>query len=378
MINFDQAATSFPKPEEVVDKYIDIVKNYGVNSNRGFNDQSIYISEQIYLTREKISNFFDGYGAKNVIFTPSITYAINMVLRGFLKRGDHVLISSIEHNAVARVISHMKMDTGISFDVIPADNNGVMDVDSIEKLIKSNTKAIVSTFGSNIIPIVNPICEIGKICKKNGLKFIVDTAQGGGIIKISMKKNNIDVLCFTGHKSLYGLQGSGGFIIEDEMAELINPIICGGTGSRSEDVIMPNILPDKFEPATLNAPAIISLKEGINFIEKVGIENIYDHEMSLTRYFIHALKRDKYVKLIGDYEDPKLPLVLIQTKTMDEAIYASELANKGVSTRVGLHCCPMGHKCIGTYPRGGIRFSFGYFNNIDEVVECLNVIRSVI
>lgn len=378
MINFDQAATTFPKPIEVIEKYVDIVKNYGVNYNRGFSENEIYIASEIFDTRQVISNFFDGYGADNVVFTSNVTVALNMIIRGYAKKGDHILISALEHNAVYRTVHSLFKEGIITYDIIPADIYGEMELGSLHNLIKENTTMLIATMGSNICPILNPIEKIGEYTNSKGIKFIVDAAQGAGIIDLSMKKCKIDALCFTGHKSLMGLQGSGGFLVTTEFANDIKPIICGGTGSKSSLIDMPKDMPDKFEAGTMNVAGIIALKEAIKFIEKVGIKNIYDHEMRLFESFIRKLKKMENYELIG-YKDKYrgLPVICIYNKNIDSGILADKLAQKNITTRVGIHCAPLAHKTLGSYPKGGVRFSFGYFNTIEEVDICIDVLKHI-
>ncbi len=375
-VYFDNAATTYPKPESVADAVYDYIKNNGANIGRGIYKSALSAAEKVYETRELIAELFNAENTDNVIFTANVTEALNMVIKGFLKPGDHVLVSSMEHNAVMRPLTQL-LDYGITFERIPSEKNGTMCEDMIAPLIKSNTKAIITTHASNVCGTIMPIEKIGGICRKYGLKFIVDTAQTAGTEKIDMQKCNISALCFTGHKGLYGPQGTGGFVLTDEMAEMLEPLISGGTGSISDKETVPDFCPDKFEAGTLNILGIYGLNEGIRFINSVGIDNIKRHELMLTEQFIMGINRLDTLKIAGingtENRTAVVSIVGNDTKR-DMSELAAYLEKCGIMLRIGMHCAPNAHKILGTFPSGTLRFSFGYFNKPEEVdytLECM-------
>lgn len=380
-IYLDNGATSYPKPQEVPAAVLDYMINCGTNINRGGYQSAYDLEGTVFETREMLTQMFDGPDCKNVVFTKNITESINVILKGYLEDGDHILCSSLEHNAVMRPLVQME-DSGIEFSRIPANEFGELDVDAIEGLIRPNTKAIIMTHASNIVGTVNPLAEVGKICRKHGLRFIVDSAQTAGILPISMRDMNIDVLCFTGHKSLLGPQGIGGFIIQEDMVDEVTPLLTGGTGSVSHTEVTPDFMPDKYEPGTMNLPGIVGLHAGLKWIQDRGLENIAEHELGLTKRFIDGLKPLEdagHVKIFGlKGKENRVGVVSIQTLKIDCADAAFRLDFEyGIMTRVGLHCAPNAHKTIGSFPTGTIRFSFGNFNTEEDVDAAIRALTEI-
>ena len=389
-IYLDNGATTFPKPKEVADAVYEYITCCGANINRGGYQEAYDLEGTVFETREMLTDMFDGPDCKNVVFTKNVTESLNVVLKGLLKPGDHILCSSMEHNAVMRPLVQLEKQ-GIEFSRIPGTEAGELVLDAVEGMIKPNTKAIVMTHSSNICGTINPIKEVGEICHKHGLKFIVDSAQSAGILPISMKEMHIDALCFTGHKSLLGPQGTGGFIITEEMVPLIDPILSGGTGSISHTEEIPDFMPDRFEPGTMNLPGIVGLNAGLNWIKDKGIDAICEHELALTKRFIDGLlplEESGDVRICGlkecyaEKDGVKVPVrtgvVSIQTLKVDCADAAFRLDFEyGIETRVGLHCAPNAHKTLGTFPTGTIRFSFGIFNTTEEVDKALAAIKEI-
>ena len=285
-----------------------------------------------------------------------------------------MLVSSLEHNAVMRPLNQLTK-IGVSFDRLPCDSDGKTIFD--KNMIKENTKAVIINHASNVFGTVSDIEEIGKICSENGLKFIVDSAQSAGTIPISMKKCHIDVLCFTGHKGLYGPQGIGGFIISDDMAEKTEPLISGGTGSQSDLETVPDFMPDRFEAGTLNIPGIYGLREGLKFINETGIKTIADKELLLTKLFIESIEQIPNYKIIGSKTVKNRTATVSVTANTDMANAAFILEKQfGIMTRVGMHCAPNAHKVMGTFPSGTIRFSFGFFNTEEEIMYAVEALKS--
>lgn len=378
-IYFDQASTSFPKPACVIESMTDYMTNIGCNISRGSYTDAFSALETVYETRLKLANHFDFPFAKNVIFTQNITYAMNFIIKGLFQSGDHILVSAMEHNAVMRPLVQLQ-HSGVSFSRMPCNTLGELDLEQIESLILPETKAIILTAASNVCGTIMPLQEVGEICQKHQLLFIVDTAQLAGFQHISMKQMHIDILAFTGHKSLLGPQGIGGFICTDEAAKRMKPLITGGTGSRSDSEEMPSFLPDKFEGGTLNIPGIYGLYAGLNHIETLGLNTIQRKEMELTQYFIQELQSIDKLHIIGKMGiENRTSVISIQTTTIDEASLAAHLNDQyQIMTRVGLHCAPHAHQTLGTFPQGTLRFSFSYSNTIEEIQYAISAIQTIL
>lgn len=377
-IYFDQAATSFPKPSGVPEAMTYYMTEVGCNVNRGSYSGAYSAEDVVFGAREQLTELFHGDDCKNVVFTANITTSLNILLKGLLLPGDHILVSSMEHNAVMRPLQQLKK-IGVTFDRIPCDMQGRLDLDALYKLLKPATKAVVCTHASNVCGTLLPFMEIGDFCHKNGLFFIADTAQTAGAFPVDMEKMHIDALAFTGHKSLLGPQGIGGFLLREPMISKIEPLLTGGTGSISHTEETPAFMPDRFEPGTLNIPGIYGLSASLTYLKETGISNILDKELRLTRLFLDGIKENKKVRLIGlsDTTD-RAPVVSVQINDMDLAKAAYKLdANYHIQTRVGLHCAPSAHQTLHTYPAGTIRFSFGHQNTEEEVFYALNALEEI-
>ena len=377
-IYLDNASTSFPKAPTVATAMSDYITNRGININRGSYALAYDVEDIIYTTRQRLNTLFNGHDPSYVIFTQNVTMSLNMVIKGLLKAGDHVLVSSMEHNAVMRPLTQL-LDKDITFDTIPCDSTGSIQMKSIEPLIRPNTVALIINHASNVCGTIQPLESIGPICKAHNLQFIVDAAQTAGVIPIDVKACHIDALCFTGHKGLLGPQGIGGIILTKEMAQNLTPLIAGGTGSFSHLETMPTHMPDAFEAGTLNLPGIIGLNEGLSYIESQRMENIHNHELALTQAFLEGLQSIDVVNIIGkqDIQD-RTAVVSITIDGMDPASIAYELESTyHIMTRVGLHCAPRAHQTLGTDPEGTVRFSFGYANTIEDIEAALSALRAI-
>lgn len=381
-IYLDQASTSFPKAPSVADAVYQYLSGFAVNVNRGCYNAAYSVEEQVYETREQLCRLFHFPNCKNVIFTSNITASLNILLKGFLKKGDHVLVSSMEHNAVMRPLVQLEKE-GISFDRIPCLHDGSMCPDSAESMIRPDTKALICLHASNVCGTLMPVRELGQICRRHGIAFILDSAQTAGIIPIDMEEMCIDALAFTGHKGLRGPQGIGGFLIRDELAAKTEPLLSGGTGSISHTEEIPGFLPDRFEPGTPNLPGILGLHAALSDLEHGSMESDFRHEMELTQYFIDGISRldpkETHIRIIGKKDTQnRCAVVSIQTLQMDMAQAAYELDSEyGIMTRVGLHCSPNAHRTLGTYPSGTIRFSFGPENTKEELDTALRALAEI-
>lgn len=380
-VYLDNGSTSYPKAPGVSDAVKFFMDEVGANVNRGGYESAYSAEDVIMETREMLKDLFHFTKGKtkNVIFTPNITYSLNYIIKGWLKKGDHVLVSSMEHNAMMRPIVQME-ELGVTFDRIPCNSDGEMLVDEIQALIKPETKGILTLHGSNVCGALMPLEKIGQICAENNIKFIVDAAQTAGVVPIDMEKMNIDILAFTGHKSLLGPQGIGGFLICDEMAKVVDPFVTGGTGSVSDSEIQPHFLPDKYESGTPNIPAIYGLNASLKYIIKCGIDNIRQKELDLAAAFLDEMRKIPSVRIVGpNRNDNRAPVVSLDFIDRDNAEVAFALENNfGIATRTGLHCAPNAHKTLGTYPQGTVRFSFGHFNSFDDVNYAVDAIKSIL
>ena len=381
-IYLDNGATSFPKPKEVADAVYTYMAGNGCNINRGCYSGAYDTEMTVFECREKLMTLFGGTDPANVVFTKNITESLNVVLKGYLKPGDHVLVSAMEHNAVMRPLVQLT-ETGVSFSRIPCDREGNLDLAAMEGLLTEHTKAVIMLHASNVCGTVMPFYEIGQFCKQHGLTFIADTAQTAGILPIHMEEMNIDVLCFTGHKGLMGPQGIGGFILKPHMVSKLTPLLSGGTGSISHTEEIPTFMPDRFEPGTMNLPGIMGLHAALCWLEDKGIQTIHEKEVKLTALFLQGLlpmEEEGKLRIVGKKDTKnRTGVVSILPLRMDPSSLADSLdQDYGIQTRVGLHCAPSAHKTLGTYPEGTVRFSFGYFNTEEDVKEALSALQALL
>lgn len=377
-IYFDNGSTSWPKAPGVAEAMSELLTRGAFNINRG-NYEGAYEVEGIVLeTREKLAKMFHCKDSKRVLFSPGITHSLNYFIKGFLKAGDHVIVSGIEHNAVMRPLHQMEA-CGVTYDIAATAEDGSVTAEAVESLVKPKTKAVIISHASNVCGTVLPIEAIGQVCKKHDLFFVVDSAQSAGTIQIDMEKCGIDFLAFTGHKGLLGPQGIGGFLISEKLDEQMVPYIAGGTGSQSDSLDMPMNLPDKYESGTMNLPGIIGLHAALSYIEETGIEYIHDKKMELTAYFLEKLREFPNIRVVGkqDVQD-RVAVVSLDFQGEDNAIIAFELEqNYGIMTRVGLHCAPIAHQSLHTYPQGTVRFAFSASNTKEEIDRCIDGFREL-
>ncbi|MFH1288706.1 MAG: aminotransferase class V-fold PLP-dependent enzyme [bacterium] len=366
MIYMDNAATSFPKPEAVYQKMDYYMRHIGGNPGRSGHQMAIKADEMVYQTREKIKKIFNISDSENIIFTANATMSLNFGLKGILDKGDEVISSSLEHNSVCRPLSSLKKK-GVKINWIPCSKEGFLDPDDIKKAITKKTKLVVINHASNVAGTIAPIKEIGNITKKYGICFFVDAAQSAGTIPIDVEKDNIDMLACSGHKSLLGPQGTGILYVRGGLK--LKTLIEGGTGSSSESEKQPELMPDKFESGTLNMVGIAGLNAGIEFLLKKGLDKIYNKKKTLVEKFLQKLTNMEKIKIYGPKDANKIvPIVSFNLKSVDPSEVGYLLNERfKIMTRSGLHCSPLAHKTVDTFPLGTIRVSFGYFNTEEEV-----------
>lgn len=377
-IYFDNGSTSWPKAPGVAEAMSELLTKGAFNINRGNYEGAYEVEGLVLETREKLAKMFHCKDSKRVLFSPGITHSLNYFIKGFLKAGDHVIVSGIEHNAVMRPLRQMEA-CGVTYDIAATAEDGSVTAEAIEALVRPETKAVIISHASNVCGTVLPIEAIGQVCKKHDLFFVVDSAQSAGTIQIDMEKCGIDFLAFTGHKGLLGPQGIGGFLISEKLDEQMVPYIAGGTGSQSDSLDMLMNLPDKYESGTMNLPGIIGLHAALSYIEETGIEYIHDKKMELTAYFLEKLREFPNIRVVGkqDVQD-RVAVVSLDFQGEDNAIIAFELEqNYGIMTRVGLHCAPIAHQSLHTYPQGTVRFAFSASNTKEEIDRCIDGFREL-
>ena len=374
-IYLDNAATSFPKPKEVATAVYDFMVNNGTSSGRGSYKKAMQSDYIVYECRKLIGKLFNFDNPKKVVFTSNVTDSLNIAMRGILKENDHVITSSLEHNAVWRCLKTLERDINIKIDTVECSKDGITNSQDIKKYIKKDTALIVFTQASNVLGTIQPIREIGAIAREHNIPFLVDSAQSAGAMKIDVKEDNIDILAFTGHKSLLGPMGTGGLIINTNID--IKPLKAGGTGGDSAYEYQPDYYPNHLETGTSNVSGIAGLREAIKFLNKEGIENIHNKEKELTKYALEKLETVKDIEIYGPKDCEKmLSVISFNIKYKRPEDVGSILDQKyDIMLRAGLHCAPTAHSMIGTKDRGTLRIGLGYFNkkeDIDKLVEALN------
>ncbi|MCD4819776.1 MAG: aminotransferase class V-fold PLP-dependent enzyme [Candidatus Cloacimonetes bacterium] len=382
VIYFDNAATSFPKPECVTEAVIHYMTKIGANPGRSGHRMAIEAGQIVFKTRKSMTALFKLKNPMRVIFTINATEALNIAIKGVLQKGDHVITSSMEHNSTIRPLHELEREKVITLSIIQTDKTGILNPDEIRKSITIKTKVVVINHASNVLGSIQPIREIGKICKENGVIFIVDCAQTAGVVPIDINLNNIDILAFAGHKGLYGPTGTGGMVIADGFDfNKIKPLKYGGTGSLSDKIDQPNFLPDRFESGTLNVAGLSGLLAGSEYIQNKtgGIEAIFSNKNKLLNYFIKQAERN--IQDFISYSSlnvPSIGVVAFKLSNISISETAQFLSDKyGIMCRQGLHCSPLAHQTIGTFPEGTLRFGFSIFNTKEEIDNSVYALKSI-
>lgn len=375
MIYLDNASTSFPKPEGVYYEVVNCMKNYAANPGRGAYDMSIKATSKILEVREGLSEIFNIPNPFNIVFTSNATEALNIAIKGCLSRGDHVIATMLEHNSVLRPLNSIRKD-GIEITFLGANSEGVIDIEDLKTYIRKNTKMVIVNHVSNVLGTIQNIKEIGEVCKSKGIIFLLDASQSAGILSIDVDRDNIDLMAFSGHKGLYGPQGTGGLYIKEGI--VLKEFISGGTGSNSNSMKQPEFFPDKFESGTLNTPGISGLGEGIKFIKNVGRRTIFKKESMLVEYLLKEFKKMDYIKVYGSksYKN-RCAVISINVIGIDSSEVGFLLNENEVAVRTGFHCAPLVHGIIDTGNKGTVRISPGYFNTIEEMDALIKAIRSI-
>ena len=374
-IYLDNGATSFPKPKCVGEAILNYIDNLGTSVNRGAYETAYSVANTVFETRELICDLFNFDQPENVIFTKNITESLNILIKGLLKNGDHVVVSSMEHNAVMRPLNSLN----INISKAKCNKFGDLEIEDFKLQLKENTRAVIMTHASNVCGTILNLEEVGKICQEKNIIFIIDTAQTAGFLDIDYKKLKADAIAFTGHKSLLGPQGIGGFIINDRLVKIIPSLIDGGTGSLSEEESQPTYMPDKYEAGTPNIPGIFGLNASIKYLKNIELKNIRQKEYELLKIFLDEIKQINGIAIIGRKTlEGRSGVVSLDFYDNDNGEIAYKLGNDyGIMIRSGMHCSPSAHKTLGTFPRGTVRFSFSHFNTKEEVYYTMDSIKKI-
>ena len=373
MIYLDNAATTRPKPPGVAETMTAAMMSWG-NCGRGAHEEALASARAVFSVREKMACLLGGTRADHVAFTPNSTQALNIAISGLLGAGDHVISTDLEHNSVLRPLYRLRQQ-GAEVDFAPADRMGQLDYADFEKLLRPNTRAVVCTHASNLTGDMIDIDRVGAFCHAHGLLFILDASQTAGVFPIHMERQHIDVVCFTGHKSLLGPQGTGGLCFREGLD--IRPFAVGGTGVQSYLETQPTEYPTRLEAGTLNSHGLAGLGAALEFLEKTGIDNIRAHETALARRFYERVREVPGVTVYGDFtKTERAPVVALNIGGYESGEVADELAERvGIATRPGAHCAPRMHRALGTEEQGAVRFSWSYFNTLEETDAAAEAVR---
>jgi cysteine desulfurase family protein len=377
MIYFDNAATSWPKPPGVAQAIVHFLEAVGANPGRAAHRQAIESGRIVYGAREAVCELFHAPDPLRLVFTKNVTEALNLALQGLLRTGDHVITSSMEHNSVMRPLRALER-VGVQVTVVACSPQGLLDPADVEAAIRPETRLVVLNHASNVVGTLLPVADVGAICRQRDLLLLVDAAQTAGAYPLDVQTAQIDLLAFTGHKSMGGPTGTGGLIVGERVDETrMEPLIEGGTGSRSEHEVQPDFLPDMCESGTPNVVGLAGLQPGVRWVLERGVDSIRAHEVALTRALLEGLQSVPGVTVYGTL-DPELQTATVAFNIA--GLSPSEAGLRlddeyGILCRVGLHCAPAAHKTIGTFPDGTLRFGLGAFNTAEEIQLTIDAVR---
>ncbi len=377
IIYADNAATSWPKPPEVVEAVGEFLRNCSGSPGRAAHKMALEASRIVFETREELAALISAPSSEQIVFTKCATEALNLALFGLLRSGDRVVITTMEHNAVARPLYYLERHRGVAVTYVRCREDGSLDLDRLRQtLIEVSPRLLVVNHASNVTGTIVPLAEVAEM--KGPALLLVDAAQSAGALEIDVSQG-LDLVALTGHKSLLGPTGTGALYIAPGLEELIEPLGLGGTGSRSESLEQPSFLPDRFESGTPNTVGLAGLKAGLNFIKKTGLARIREHEKGLTALFLEGLASIPEITVYGPGDpERQTSVVSLNIAGKDPAWVALELDRRyGIAVRAGLQCAPLAHQTIGTYPRGTVRFSWGYFSGPSDVEMTLVALKEL-
>ena len=377
-IYLDNGATSFPKPPAVAQAMLQYMTEVGASINRGVYGSAQAAGMTTLMLREGLCRLFHHSDPTHCVLTAGNTMGLNMVLRGWLRPGDHCLVSSVEHNAVMRPL-HDLAEQGVTFDRIPCDRDGHLNPADIPALIRPNTRLLVMAHGSNVSGAVQDAMAVGAICHEHGIPFVLDAAQTAGHWPIDFEAMHLSALSVPGHKGLMGPSGIGALLLSADFAKKLTPILTGGTGSASDSEAQPDYMPDKFESGTPNLPGIYGFHAAVDVILDTGVEALQERERQLTKYFLDKLRDVKDIRLAGPWDlENRVGVISVDFAQVDNAEAAYRLEQDyGILTRCGLHCAPSAHKTLGTFPQGTVRFSVGHYTTEAEIDTAVQAIAEI-
>jgi len=379
MIYLDNAATSWPKPPEVIRAMANLLENAGGNPGRSGHRLSVAAGRVLYDTREALAELFGADDPLRVVLSPNVTYALNIALTGLLRPGDRVVTTGIEHNSVMRPLRSLQA-AGVLLDVVPCAPDGHVDMERMAEALRAPASVVVANHASNVVGTIAPVGEIALLAHRAGALFIVDAAQTGGVLPIDVQALGIDLLAFTGHKGLLGPTGTGGLVIAPHLApERFRPVFTGGTGSRSEEELPPEVFPDRLEAGTPNSVGIAGLGAAVRFLQATGVETIRRHERGLLERLLNGLREIPGVRMYGPTDvSQRTATVSVRIEGMSESEIGWRLDEEyGILCRVGLHCAPAAHRTLGTFPHGTVRLSAGVFTTYEEIDQAVAALRDL-
>jgi len=375
MIYMDNAATTKHKPREVIEAVSNAMFSLG-NAGRGAHEASLDASRMIYGTREKLSDLFGAGSPKQIAFTMNATESLNIAIKGVLNPGDHVITTMLEHNSVLRPLYEME-ERGVEVTIIKSDSSGTLQYEDFEQAVKTNTKAIICTGASNLTGNIVDLKRVGETAARHDVILIADVSQLAGVFPIDIREMNIDILCFTGHKSLLGPQGTGGIYVREGLE--LRPLKSGGSGVQTYGKKHPDEMPTHLEAGTLNGHGIAGLHAALEYIEKKGLDAIRSWEQELMWHFYEGVRAIDGIKVYGDFSTrERCPIVALNIGSYDSSEVSDQLLTEyNISTRPGAHCAPLMHEALGTVEQGAVRFSFSYFNTMEEVETAIVAVRAL-
>ncbi|KZE39387.1 cysteine desulfurase [Brevibacillus parabrevis] len=377
IIYLDNAASTWPKPPGVKERMAEVIEDFAANPGRGGHTLAMKASKTVFRTRVQLSRLFGIQNPNNLFFYLNATQALNQAIKGYLKAGDHVIASSVEHNSVRRPIEYMRREHQVEATFVEPRADFLFHVEDFVKAIQPNTRLLVVSHASNLTGVILPIAELGQLTKERGIAFLVDASQTAGVLPIHVEEMKIDMLAFPGHKGLYGPQGTGGLYVHGDID--LEPLIHGGTGSQSEAIDQPTTRPDRYESGTLNTPGLAGLQAGVDFILEQGVDRIREHEWELAKQTIIGLQQIPGVQVYGPgIETERVAVIAFNIGEADASEVSFILDQQyGIATRSGYHCTPLGHQTAGTEQRGAVRASFGMFNTEKDVEALMNAVREI-
>ena len=375
MIYFDNAATTLRKPDCVIQAVVQAMQSFG-NSGRGVHGGALSASRIIYDARAALAQLFGAESPERIAFTANSTQPLNPAIKGVLNPGDHVITTALEHNSVRRPLYELE-DQGVELTILPADSLGNIRYEDFEQEIRPNTKAIVTTHGSNLTGNLLDIAKIGAIARRHGLVYIVDASQTAGVFHIDVQKMGIDILCFTGHKGLLGPQGTGGLYVREGLE--IRPLLSGGSGVQTYLRPHPPQMPTALEAGTLNGHGIAGLGAAVRHLLEIGTQTVRERERELMRAFCEEVIRIPGIKVYGDFTSmDRCAIVSLNVRDYDSGEVSDALSEQyGIATRPGAHCAPLMHKALGTVEQGAVRFSFSHYNTMEEIKIAVSALREL-